>query len=58
VRTSTRIRLTRRDAAHVETGVWVTVGIGVPDVDVCFDVSKAGPHEALIVYGFRGTRMT
>ena len=44
------------------TGVWVIVGLMV--LVLLFLMAmfasmfrKAGPHEALIVYGFRGTRI-
>ena len=42
--------------------IWIFVGLGV--MVILFLMSgmarlyrKAGPHEALIVYGFRGTRV-
>src|SRR6266852_4711438 len=47
---------------HISAGVWVIAGLMV--LCVIFLMSmfaklfrKAGPHEALVVYGFRGTRI-
>src|SRR5690242_21364455 len=47
---------------HITAGVWVIAGLLV--LSVIFLMSmfaklfrKAGPHEALVVYGFRGTRV-
>src|SRR5690242_13648776 len=47
---------------HITAGVWVIAGLLV--LSVIFLMSmfaklfrKAGPHEALVVYGFRGTRI-
>src|SRR6202049_308844 len=47
---------------HISAGVWVIAGLMV--LCVIFLMSmfaklfrKAGPHEALVVYGFRGTRV-
>src|SRR5216683_3277345 len=47
---------------HITAGVWVIAGLMV--LSVIFLMSmfaklfrKAGPHEALVVYGFRGTRI-
>src|SRR5713226_1265909 len=47
---------------HITAGVWVIAGLMV--LSVIFLMSmfaklfrKAGPHEALVVYGFRGTRV-
>src|SRR6516164_6188352 len=44
------------------TTIWIIVGLGI--VGVMFTLAmfarlfrKAGPHEALVVYGFRGTRI-
>jgi len=47
---------------EIVTGVWVTVGLMVLAVVLLMSVMaslyrKAGPHEALICYGFRGTRI-
>jgi flotillin len=44
------------------TGIWVIVGLMIVGVLVLMSVlarmfRKAGPHEALIVYGIRGTRI-
>ncbi len=46
----------------IATEIWVIVGLMV--LAILFLISmlarlyrKAGPHEALIVYGFRGTRV-
>jgi flotillin len=46
----------------MSTGIWVVVGLGVLVIMFLFSFlarlyRKAGPHEALIVYGFRGTRV-
>src|SRR5678815_1889436 len=46
----------------ITTGVGVTVGLMVLTVILLTSVlaslyRKAGPHEALVVYGFRGTRV-
>ena len=43
-------------------GFWVTVGLMGLTVILLTSIlatlyRKAGPHEALVVYGFRGTRM-
>ena len=43
------------------TSVWIVVGLGVVAIMALLGMiarlfRKAGPHEALIVYGFRGTR--
>jgi flotillin len=57
-----RRRLERRTTVQAVTGVWVIVGLMV--LVLLFLMAmfasmfrKAGPHEALIVYGFRGTRI-
>jgi flotillin len=47
---------------EIVTGVWVTVGLMVLAVILLMSLMaslyrKAGPHEALICYGFRGTRI-
>src|SRR5258706_306239 len=47
---------------EIVTGVWVTVGLMVLAVVLLMSLMaslyrKAGPHEALICYGFRGTRI-
>jgi flotillin len=44
------------------TAFWVIVGLAVAGVMLAFAMfarlfRKAGPHEALVVYGFRGTRI-
>ena len=46
----------------IAVGVWVTVGLMVLAVVLLTSVMgslyrKAGPHEALVCYGFRGTRV-
>ena len=46
----------------VNTTVWVIVGLGLVGLMLAFAMfarlfRKAGPHEALVVYGFRGTRI-
>ena len=47
----------------ISTEIWVIVGLGV--LAVLFLMSgmarlyqKAGPHEALVVYGFGGTKVS
>ena len=47
---------------EIVTGVWVTVGLMVLAVVLLMSLMaslyrKAGPHEALVCYGFRGTRV-
>src|SRR5437660_934414 len=47
---------------HITAGVWVIAGLMVLSVIVLMSMfaklfRKAGPHEALVVYGFRGTRI-
>src|SRR6476661_6612448 len=54
--------LPQETSMHITAGVWVIAGLLV--LSVIFLMSmfaklfrKAGPHEALVVYGFRGTRI-
>src|SRR2546421_1590771 len=47
---------------HITAGVWVIAGLMVLSVILLMSMfaklfRKAGPHEALVVYGFRGTRI-
>src|SRR5437879_11531004 len=47
---------------HITAGVWVIAGLLVLSVIFLMAMfarlyRKAGPHEALVVYGFRGTRI-
>src|SRR5882672_10788026 len=47
---------------HITAGVWVIAGLLVLSVILLMSMfaklfRKAGPHEALVVYGFRGTRI-
>ena len=47
---------------HISAGVWVIAGLMVLCVFFLMSMfaklfRKAGPHEALVVYGFRGTRI-
>jgi flotillin len=48
--------------AELSSSVWVLAGLAVVAVILLMGLvarmyRKAGPHEALIVYGFRGTRI-
>src|SRR5260370_33786766 len=47
---------------EVNTVFWVTVGLALVGIMLAFAMfarlfRKAGPHEALVVYGFRSTRI-
>src|SRR5438128_5484780 len=47
---------------EITAGIWVTVGLMVLSVVLLMSLMaslyrKAGPHEALVCYGFRGTRV-
>ena len=47
---------------EISSGVWVITGLMVLTILFLMVVMgrmfrKAGPHEALVVYGFRGTRI-
>src|SRR6516162_7162161 len=46
----------------VATEIWIIVGLGIMATLLLMSMlarlyRKAGPHEALVVYGFRGTRV-
>src|SRR6201998_3223728 len=64
IRRTQRIsNLRRRDMLEPgNTVMWVIVGLAIVGVMLAFAMfarlfRKAGPHEALVVYGFRGTRI-